>query len=67
MWFVQGILGSIRRRAISSLGYGLLPWLIIPFGLMILVGFWIYTYALWKTITGPTVPEAPAKATASQL
>ncbi|MHA2100242.1 MAG: cbb3-type cytochrome c oxidase subunit I, partial [Candidatus Kariarchaeaceae archaeon] len=64
MWFVQGIMGSIRRRAISSPGYGLLTWLSIPFGLLILIGFWISTYVLWKTLTGPTAAEEPTKATA---
>lgn len=48
-WFVQGILGGLRRSATSSPGTGLLTWLSIPFGLAVLVGIWMATWNMYKT------------------
>ncbi|MHA2168303.1 MAG: cbb3-type cytochrome c oxidase subunit I [Candidatus Kariarchaeaceae archaeon] len=59
MWFVQGILGGIRRSAVSTPGQGLLTWLSIPFGLMILVGLWISMWVIWKAIS-PDFEKAAA-------
>ena len=59
MWFMQGIMGGLRRTATSSPGTGLLTWLSIPFGITILIGIYLSTYNLYKTAMGATSP-APA-------
>ncbi|MHA2250036.1 MAG: cbb3-type cytochrome c oxidase subunit I [Candidatus Kariarchaeaceae archaeon] len=50
MWFVQGILGGVRRSAVSTPGQGLLTWLSIPFGLLILIGLWTSMWVITKTV-----------------
>jgi hypothetical protein len=50
MWFIQGILGGIRRSAISIPSQDLLTWLSIPFGLLILIGLWASMWVIVKTV-----------------
>ncbi|MDH5646427.1 MAG: cbb3-type cytochrome c oxidase subunit I, partial [Candidatus Heimdallarchaeota archaeon] len=50
MWFIQGIMGGIRRSMTSTPNLGLYTWLSIPFALAALIGFWLSVFVILKTI-----------------
>lgn len=62
MWFVQGILGGLRRVFISTPRQNLFTWISIPFALMVLIGIWITVFVYYKTVVGDSIaaPESEA-------
>lgn len=63
-WFLQGILGGVRRVNVSTPGQDFLTWFSIPFATILLIGIYMATYNLWKTVTfnPTTAPTSDAKA-----
>ncbi len=50
-WFMQGILGGVRRSYVSTPNQNLFTWISIPFFTMVLIGIYITVYVYWKTVT----------------